>query len=362
MATIHRIVLTGGPCGGKSTALAKISDRLSLLGFRVFQVPEAPTLLFQGGASLRGASPEQQLVFQSNLLRLQLSLEDTFLALARSAGEPSVLLLDRGALDISAYVPPEVWAEILREHRLTPASLRDDRYDAVIHLTTAADGADAFYTTSHHTARTEEPEEAQTIDQRLLRAYAGHRSLHVIDNSTDFAGKIRRVFEAICQVTGIPRPVPTERKYMLRGVPSPFPVRAEVVDIEQTYLKASDGSEARVRSRSQRGHRTYVHTLRRPRVDGQRVELERLISAREYAALLAQGDPARRTLKKRRTCFVWEGQYFELDEFLEPCSGLYLLAVELDQPDREVSLPPFLQVEREVTSKPEFSGYALAHR
>ncbi|MDW8249900.1 MAG: AAA family ATPase, partial [Myxococcales bacterium] len=347
MATIHRIVLTGGPCGGKSTALAKVSDRLSTLGFRVFQVPEAPTTLFQGGASLREASPEQQYVFQSNLLRLQLALEDTFLALARSTGEPSVLLLDRGALDIYAYVSSEMWVSILREQGQTAQALRDDRYDAVIHLTTAAQGAGSFYSTGNHTARTETPEEAQAIDRRLLQAYAGHRALYIIDNSTDFAGKIRRVFEAICQITGIPRPVPTERKYLLRNVPSPFPVRAEVVDIEQTYLKATDGSEARVRSRSQRGHRTYVHTLRRPRVDGQRVELERLISAREYSALLAQGDPARRTLKKRRTCFVWQGQYFELDEFVEPCSGLYLLAVELDQPDREVSLPPFLEVERE---------------
>lgn len=31
---VYRIVLTGGPCGGKSTAVATISDRLLSLGFR----------------------------------------------------------------------------------------------------------------------------------------------------------------------------------------------------------------------------------------------------------------------------------------------------------------------------------------
>jgi CYTH domain-containing protein/predicted ATPase len=362
MATIHRIVLTGGPCGGKSTALAKVSERLAALGFRVFLVPKAATMLVQGGASLVGASAGQMAAFQGSLLGLQLSLEDTFLTLARAAGEPAVLLLDRGVLDISAYAAPEAWQAMLAARGLSAETLRADRYDAEIHLTSAAAGAGSFYTTSNNTARTEAPGEALAIDQRLQRAYAGHPGHHIIDNSTSFEGKIRRVFEAICHVTGIPRPVQVERKYMLRRVPAPFPIQAEVIEIEQAYLKATDGSEARVRRREQRGTPSYVHTLRRPWMDGQRVELERAISAREYAALLAQADPARRTVKKRRTCFLWEGQYFELDEFLEPCAGLSLLAVELDAPDREVSLPPFLEVEREVTSKPEFSGYALAHR
>lgn len=46
---IYRIVLTGGPCAGKSTALSHISNRLMSLGFHVFIVPEAATLLITGG-------------------------------------------------------------------------------------------------------------------------------------------------------------------------------------------------------------------------------------------------------------------------------------------------------------------------
>ncbi|MCU0656729.1 MAG: AAA family ATPase [Polyangiaceae bacterium] len=362
MATLHRIVLTGGPCGGKSTALAKIADRLSTLGFQVLLVPEAASLLFQGGASLRDVTAEQRVAFQSNLLRLQRTLEDSFLAQARASGRPAVLLMDRGTMDISAYLDPLQWQSILDEQGFSAASLRDLRYDAVIHLVTAADGAPSYYSTGNHSTRTENDRQAVELDRRIQQAYLGHPHLRVIDNSTDFNGKIQRVFDEVCRVTGAPRPVPIERKYLLRAPLPTLPLPAEIIDIEQTYLRTTDGSEARVRRRIQRGAVTFVHTLRRPLLDGQRVELQRTISPREYAALCAQADPARRTLRKRRTCFVWEQQYFEIDEFLDPITGLALLSVELSSPEQDVTLPPFLTVEREVTSKPEFSGYSLANR
>jgi hypothetical protein len=49
---------SGGPCGGKSTAVATISKRLLALGFRVFRVPEAATLLLTGTGVNPGALSE----------------------------------------------------------------------------------------------------------------------------------------------------------------------------------------------------------------------------------------------------------------------------------------------------------------
>lgn len=43
-----RFVLTGGPCAGKSTAMAHIANRLMSMGFLVFMVPEAATLILNG--------------------------------------------------------------------------------------------------------------------------------------------------------------------------------------------------------------------------------------------------------------------------------------------------------------------------
>ena len=50
---IIRICLTGGPCAGKTTALATLNQVLTQLGFRVLQVPEAATMLMKGGAMIQ---------------------------------------------------------------------------------------------------------------------------------------------------------------------------------------------------------------------------------------------------------------------------------------------------------------------
>ena len=46
---IKKIVLTGGPCAGKTTALVKVIEHFSSLGYKVFTIPEVPTLFSQAG-------------------------------------------------------------------------------------------------------------------------------------------------------------------------------------------------------------------------------------------------------------------------------------------------------------------------
>ena len=45
-------MFTGGPCGGKTTALARLSSYLRERGFEIFTVPEAYTILASNGFSL----------------------------------------------------------------------------------------------------------------------------------------------------------------------------------------------------------------------------------------------------------------------------------------------------------------------
>ena len=49
---VTRVCITGGPCAGKTTSLARIAERVQESGFRVFIVPEAATLLNKGGAMI----------------------------------------------------------------------------------------------------------------------------------------------------------------------------------------------------------------------------------------------------------------------------------------------------------------------
>lgn len=362
--SIHRIVLTGGPCAGKTTALCHISDRLRSLGFRVYLVPEAATLLINGGVVFEGCAAERQFLLQSGLMGMQMALEDAFAAIAAEDPTPAVLICDRGLMDSLAYIPPDGWQALLDERGWTITGLRDRRYEAVIHIVTAAEGAEAFYTTANNPARHATPEQARVIDAKLRDAWTGHPHLCVIDNRGGFDEKIRRVLSAICQIVGVPAPLEIERKFLVRRAPeaAKMPVRSEEVEIDQTYLLASEGSEARVRRRGQDGSYTYTHTLKTPRAPGERVEIEHQISPREYLAFLEERDPSRRTIRKRRRCFLWNNEYFELDFYLEPLPGLIVLEAELEHRDQTLTLPPFLEIEREVTGDPQFSNHGIAAR
>lgn len=62
---ITKVCLTGGPCAGKTSGLAYLSEKLRDDGISVFMVPEAATLLANGGGMLdfAGYSAEDILAF-----------------------------------------------------------------------------------------------------------------------------------------------------------------------------------------------------------------------------------------------------------------------------------------------------------
>ena len=55
-SNIVRICMTGGPCAGKTTAIASIKQDLTQLGMKVLVVPEAATALMNGGAFIVSSS------------------------------------------------------------------------------------------------------------------------------------------------------------------------------------------------------------------------------------------------------------------------------------------------------------------
>ena len=44
-----KIVLTGGPCSGKTTSIQKIEEEFTQLGYKVIIVPEAAPILINSG-------------------------------------------------------------------------------------------------------------------------------------------------------------------------------------------------------------------------------------------------------------------------------------------------------------------------
>ena len=126
-----RIVLTGGPGGGKTTAADLFRREI---GEKVVIVPETATMLFTGGFP-RVGEPKARAATQRAIFHAQVALEDIQGALYPGR----VLLCDRGTIDGAAFWPKEApqgffgSLNTTLEHEL-------NRYDAVIFFESAAVG------------------------------------------------------------------------------------------------------------------------------------------------------------------------------------------------------------------------------
>ena len=365
MKDIKRIVLTGGPCAGKTTALVRVIEHFSSLGYKVFTIPEVPTMFTQAGMDYLTSNKKFFYEGEKATLEIQLALEDKFMKMAETCKEPCVIVCDRGAMDISAYMKPEMWEEITSAVGTTTTELRDHRYDAVLHLVSAADGAEQFYTTSNNASRNEAADEeglkiARMLDKRVIEAWTGHAHLRVINNQEDFDKKLNRVLKEISNVLELPQPIEEERKYIVEIIGEmPDCIESEIT---QTYLVADPGCEMRLRRRGWNGKYVNVHTTKKKISPTEELVTERQVSNNLYQSMLQQADPYRQTIHKQRKSFIWKGQFFELDTYLKPIENLVILETKGIADHEDVKFPPFLKVIKDITGDTRYYNHTLALR
>lgn len=379
MQRIPLIALTGGPCAGKSSAMAYLADNLADIGVTAVIAQEQATNYFVSGIAVPDLITAGTIGdFQSVLARAIMREEDGKReAAALMPGEQKVILCDRGILDNAAYVDEQFFAVLLHELGMSREEALA-RYDAVFHLVTAADGAPEHYNLDNE-ARSETPEEARELDRRTYNAWSGHEHLTIVanvdtaGNQMAFDAKLHKLYRGICHALGIPAPVEIERKFLMRpsviGALHAAASEARAVDIRQAYLEQNDnGTERRIRARMQpdgsladRGN-TYSYTEKRQISDLVRNESSRMISLREYVTYeQEERDQGRDILRKRRYNFVDGYTYFHLDVFSNR-AGLVQLEVEFTDKSEELILPDWLlaHVVREVTEDADFKNANIA--
>lgn len=195
--SINKIVVTGGPCGGKTTGLEWIRNAFAEKGYTVLFVPESATELISNGVAPWTCSSNVE--FQKCLMKLQLAEEQVYEYAAGSMEADNILIVcDRGALGNKAYMTCEEFDQVMAFVNSSEEELLHT-YDAVFHLVTAAKGAEEFYTTANNTARTESIEEAFALDESLVKAWDAHPHHYIIDNSTGFEEKMQRLIAAISE-------------------------------------------------------------------------------------------------------------------------------------------------------------------
>ncbi len=358
---VTKIVITGGPCAGKTTAMSWIQNAFTKLGYAVLFVDETATQLITGGAApwLNNANKD----FQLHLLQLQVAKEMAFADIAKTMKSDKILIVcDRAAMDNCAYMTEQEFGWVLKQMQTNKVAMRD-QYDAVFHLVTAAKGAEKYYTLANNQARTETLEEASSLDDKLIAAWTGHPHFRVIDNSTGFEEKMLRLIHEITTFLGEPAPMEIERKFlierpslhMLETLPN-----CERVDIIQTYLKTDkDTEELRIRQRGANGHYIYFKTRKKKLSGMRRIEEEERLTQEEYLSLMVQADPACRTIHKERYCLSENGLYYEIDIYPD-WPDKAIMEIELHSENQEIEFPEGIDVIREVTNDGAYSNHELA--
>lgn len=365
---VYRVVLTGGPCAGKTSSLALISDHFRNLGWNVYCSPEAATLLVNGGVSWAKLTPEQAFHFQKNVIKTMMLMEDSYMELAQQQtdGKPTILLCDRGVMDCSAYVDSETFDKLLQSLGINSVfEVKDNRYDMVIHLFSAAIGAEEHYILSNNNARTESAEQARIVDRQILNSWTGHPHIVCIDNRTIFKEKVLRAVQAICKRVGAPLlgTSTIKRRFQVTEInPTFYGIHNSESDCEYTYLIDGEYIQQRLRKRGSMG--SYIYTLRSKTklpLTEDLSENSRNISKREYDSFLLMALPNHVPIQTKKRSFVYNNHYFNLVTFQNIRPGLLILEIYEDR-DVKIQFPEHITIGKEVTDDPNYSLFTISKK
>ncbi len=204
MNKVKKIVLTGGPCGGKSAVLKALSEAFR---GKVIIIPETATELLEtppelGGTGVPGKdfewTQEWQNNFQEKILLRQLEKEARAREIAENNPEIELIICDRGILDGAAYTSGGL------DTFLTRFGLSQEEchllYDKIIHLSSLATDNPAKFEEMRKSnpIRYEGGDLAKNreLDRRTYEAWKDHPQQTLVGATDEIEQKI-----AYCKMT-----------------------------------------------------------------------------------------------------------------------------------------------------------------
>ncbi|MFK8136741.1 MAG: AAA family ATPase [Bdellovibrionales bacterium] len=183
-----KIVLTGGPGGGKTTAADLISRDFN---DHIVIVPEAATILYSGGFPRRSDDFSRKAA-QTSIYNVQKNLEEV-----QSIQSPDkILFCDRGALDCAVYWPdgPDDFFEWVG----TTLEAELNAFEAVVFFESAAVGGSKI--DSGNPIRNENLEQAKILDKKLRDIYSKHNNFYLIEHHEVFFEKMKTAYDCLQQI------------------------------------------------------------------------------------------------------------------------------------------------------------------
>ena len=361
MKTIKKIVLTGGPCSGKTTFTSRAQQVFTERGYRVIIDNESATDLITGGISPASLGMYE---FQKYCVALQLKKEELCYQAAKEIeGNKVLIIIDRGIFDDMAYVGEDAFREILKGFDMKLEEI-NDRYDMVLHLVTSAKGKEEAYTYANNAARYETIEQARTMDDMALQAWESHPNRVIIGNEDEFEVKMIKAIQSVFKYLGGSTPVEKFKRYRIEvddELLEKFASEANysTSHIIQHYLRPENGHERRIRMRETGDTVMYSYSDAKYLSTNERIKTDSVLTQRQYNDYLSQVDKNLNVIDKTRYSFIDNDEFYKVEVFdFDKSKGILCVDVPLD--GSEIKIPDYIKVIRDVTDDVNFKNYYLA--
>ena len=177
-----KIVLTGGPCAGKSKILETLIKYYSTEENKIFVVPETASEVLASG--IKFLEVDDSFNFQDIILDRQLNKEQTLYRGMEHIPlkENNLVFLDRGLIDNKAYLRSQYQFDMLLDKYNVKELEILDNYDLVIDLVSLATSNPELFLRecTSNEQRYEDLNGAQQVDKRTTEAWLGHRNVKYV--------------------------------------------------------------------------------------------------------------------------------------------------------------------------------------
>lgn len=344
---IIKIVLTGGPCAGKTTALSSITKYLKENNIHIITVPEtASELILNNQVPINNGTTYN---FQSLVLKKQLSKEqiaEDYINDVLKSTRTCVIIYDRGILDNKAYLNNRVDINrLLEKYNLTEIGVLDS-YDLVLDLLSLATCKKDAYNFSNK-ARMEDVESAEKVDRKTSLAWIAHRNLKIIDSSVSLEEETEIILSYIKELLE-GNQIKNKRKFIVDDSLSDYKIynenNSETLYITDFFIKVEDANYNYVVSRREHNNDvSYVYSVYSEEGGKRKYTYDKKITEEEYYELLINNRIIRKENRKEIN-FYDNRQKYTLCFY-----GDYtILEIEENKQNREIIFPSNLEITEEL--------------
>lgn len=367
---IVKVVLTGGPGGGKTSVLNAIKNltiteegykniiKLGDKKIKLVTISETATELISSG--IPPTEAERIYDFQDILFEIQKSKEESSIKSLRFGYDTDIILFlyDRGLLDGMAYLDKKgEFEDIMASKDVKELDILD-KYDLVLDLLSTATCAPEKYGFESNEARFEDVEWAKSVDRKTSAAWVGHRNMKLFDSGVSLEEEVNNVIEYLKDYILNGSNIEKE-EYFIENNPVTFSkyndVNSRRINVVNTHIDFGIDNvvDTILVKRTYRGYSTYFLQFVTKGSEKARIIKDERIDENTYKRLLTRYD-IKNVEEKKELSFV-EGKHLYKVSFY---NDFTTLEVEKGLDNEEIIIPKDIKIIRKIRDFSEKSELA----